>query len=224
MSEQRINGWPQNIWAVTSTGVAVNAQLENSESGASRATRSPKGDPFAAVVLDVTSGHWMGDTALDEVMAAARLTRIESTIEQLKASSVAATLELNITGLQPAAVASRGERPGAAPWDRGRRLATLAREHLGIRLDPLSSTDPNDLLRIDTTLASMPTAADVILPDRGPSKRRQSRESDIRRDHGGGESLRGVGVDGHHRTGQPRRHPPCVLGANAAAVTGPIFR
>lgn len=51
---QERQGWPQNVWAVTETGVAVEAMLENSGQGAYHGYPMQDGDPFAEVIL----GRW----------------------------------------------------------------------------------------------------------------------------------------------------------------------
>lgn len=49
VSEREANGWPQNIWAVTATGVALEAQHEGS--GRYHGYPMPAADPLREVVL-----------------------------------------------------------------------------------------------------------------------------------------------------------------------------
>lgn len=51
VSEQIVNGWPQNIWSITDAGVPVEAQLENSETGVYHGYPMPESDPFSAEVV-----------------------------------------------------------------------------------------------------------------------------------------------------------------------------
>ena len=51
VSLQSNNGWPQNIWAITDDGVALEAQLENRETGAYHGYPMPPTDPFAELVM-----------------------------------------------------------------------------------------------------------------------------------------------------------------------------
>lgn len=51
VSEQRRNGWPQNIWAVTAAGEPVEAMLENAEQGSYHGYPMPTDDPFRAEIL-----------------------------------------------------------------------------------------------------------------------------------------------------------------------------
>ena len=54
VSEQRRGGYPQNVWALTNDGYPLEAQLENSVSGAYHGYPMPETDPFRDVVLE----HW----------------------------------------------------------------------------------------------------------------------------------------------------------------------
>jgi hypothetical protein len=51
VSRQRRGGWPQNIWAVTAEGAALEAQLENPASGAYHGYPMPVADPLRAEVV-----------------------------------------------------------------------------------------------------------------------------------------------------------------------------
>ena len=51
ISEQRRNGWPQNIWAVTDTGEPVEAMLENAAQGSYHGYPMPNDDPFRTEIL-----------------------------------------------------------------------------------------------------------------------------------------------------------------------------
>lgn len=51
ISEQRRNGWPQNIWAVTDDGQPVEAMLENSAQGAYHGYPMPQDDPLRTEIL-----------------------------------------------------------------------------------------------------------------------------------------------------------------------------
>lgn len=49
---ERSNGvWPQNIWAVTDHGIALEAQLENAETGVYHGYPMPESDPLAAEII-----------------------------------------------------------------------------------------------------------------------------------------------------------------------------
>lgn len=52
VSEQRRNGFPQNIWSVTEEGIPLEAQLENAETGTYHGYPIPNDDPFREKVLD----------------------------------------------------------------------------------------------------------------------------------------------------------------------------
>jgi len=51
VSEQFRGGWPQNVWAVTREGIAVEAQLENPVTGNYHGYPLPASDPLRADVL-----------------------------------------------------------------------------------------------------------------------------------------------------------------------------
>ena len=49
---ERFNGiWPQNIWSVTEKGEALEAQLENAETGVYHGYPMPESDPLAAEII-----------------------------------------------------------------------------------------------------------------------------------------------------------------------------
>lgn len=54
VSQQRTHssGWPQNVWAVTEEGVALEAQLENPERGIYHGYPMPEQDPLVVMVLE----------------------------------------------------------------------------------------------------------------------------------------------------------------------------
>lgn len=60
VSQQRnqITHWPQNIWAVTSCGIALEAQLENAQQGIYHGYPMPESDPLTAKVLDEWSNRY----------------------------------------------------------------------------------------------------------------------------------------------------------------------
>ena len=51
ISEQFRDGWPQNVWAVTTDGVALEAQLENPQVGSYHGYPLPAADPLRIEVL-----------------------------------------------------------------------------------------------------------------------------------------------------------------------------
>ncbi|WP_200874853.1 hypothetical protein [Desulfonatronum thiodismutans] len=51
ISEQMKGKWPQNIWAVTSDGIPLEAQLENPEAGVYHGYPMPESDPFSHEVI-----------------------------------------------------------------------------------------------------------------------------------------------------------------------------
>jgi len=51
VSEQIVNGWPQNIWSLTDSGYPIEAQLENSETGVYHGYPMPESDPFSVEVV-----------------------------------------------------------------------------------------------------------------------------------------------------------------------------
>jgi hypothetical protein len=51
ISDQKRGAFPQNIWAVTSDGIALEAQLDNQETGTYHGYPMPEADPFREVVL-----------------------------------------------------------------------------------------------------------------------------------------------------------------------------
>lgn len=51
ISAQMKGQWPQNIWAVTSDGIPLEAQLENPESGVYHGYPMPESDPFSHEVI-----------------------------------------------------------------------------------------------------------------------------------------------------------------------------
>ncbi len=51
VSEQRRNGWPQNIWAVAPNGVCVEAMLDNRETGTYHGYPMLSDDPLCAEIF-----------------------------------------------------------------------------------------------------------------------------------------------------------------------------
>ncbi len=51
VSNQMKGDWPQNIWAVTSDGIPLEAQLENPEAGVYHGYPMPESDPFSLEVI-----------------------------------------------------------------------------------------------------------------------------------------------------------------------------
>jgi hypothetical protein len=51
VSEKERNGWPQNVWAVTDSGVALEACLENQETGEYHGYPMLVDEPLAEIVL-----------------------------------------------------------------------------------------------------------------------------------------------------------------------------
>jgi hypothetical protein len=51
VSDRTLGKWPKNVWAVTESGIALEAQLENAESGSYHGYPMPDSDPFAEQVL-----------------------------------------------------------------------------------------------------------------------------------------------------------------------------
>lgn len=57
VSRQERNGWPQNVWAVTSDGVPLEAQLDNREQGTYHGYPMAENDPLRRKVL----ARWYAD-------------------------------------------------------------------------------------------------------------------------------------------------------------------
>lgn len=51
VSVQERQGWPQNVWAVTETGIALEAMLENAHQGVYHGYPMQDGDPLLDVIL-----------------------------------------------------------------------------------------------------------------------------------------------------------------------------
>ena len=51
ISDRAQNGWPKNIWAVSATGMPLEAQLENPDVGSYHAYPMPTNDPLATEVV-----------------------------------------------------------------------------------------------------------------------------------------------------------------------------
>ena len=47
VSDRTVGGWPKNVWAVTETGMPLEAQLENPELGTYHGYPMPDSDPLA---------------------------------------------------------------------------------------------------------------------------------------------------------------------------------
>lgn len=52
VSEQMRNGWPQNVWAVTESGIALEAQLDNEEKGTYHGYPMTNADPLCEEVIE----------------------------------------------------------------------------------------------------------------------------------------------------------------------------
>lgn len=57
VSEQRRNGFPQNIWAVTPNGIPLEAQLENPGQGVYHGYPMPEQDAFRVKVVEKWNSH-----------------------------------------------------------------------------------------------------------------------------------------------------------------------
>ena len=57
VSVQERSGWPQNVWAVTSTGVPVEAMLENRNQGTYHGFPMQPGDPLADQIIRLWSNE-----------------------------------------------------------------------------------------------------------------------------------------------------------------------
>src|SRR5690606_31338234 len=51
VSDRFLGGWPKNIWAVTSSGIPLEAQLESAEIGSYHGYPMPDSDPLAGEVI-----------------------------------------------------------------------------------------------------------------------------------------------------------------------------
>ena len=51
VSELRVTGYPQNVWAVSAEGVPMEAQLENAGDGTYHGYPMPEADPFRDIVV-----------------------------------------------------------------------------------------------------------------------------------------------------------------------------
>ena len=58
VSDRSLGDWPKNIWSVMANGQALEAQLENRETGSYHGYPMPESDPFAQAVL--TRWHAVG--------------------------------------------------------------------------------------------------------------------------------------------------------------------
>lgn len=52
VSDRCVGVWPKNIWSVTADGCALEAQLENSDTGTYHGYPMPDSDPFSETVKD----------------------------------------------------------------------------------------------------------------------------------------------------------------------------
>lgn len=52
VSTQNSGGFPQNVWAVAATGVALEAMLDNAESGTYHGYPMPESDPLRTFVIE----------------------------------------------------------------------------------------------------------------------------------------------------------------------------
>lgn len=51
VSDRSVDGWPKNVWAVTESGMPLEAQLENPELGSYHGYPMPNSDPLANEVV-----------------------------------------------------------------------------------------------------------------------------------------------------------------------------
>jgi hypothetical protein len=51
ISDREEQGWPKNVWSVTSDGIPLEAQLENSQTGRYHGYPMPESDPLASEVI-----------------------------------------------------------------------------------------------------------------------------------------------------------------------------
>lgn len=57
VADREERGWPKNIWAVTKTGVPLEAHLDNPETGSYHGYPMPDSDPLAGEVIARWHGH-----------------------------------------------------------------------------------------------------------------------------------------------------------------------
>lgn len=57
ISDRHEGEWPKNVWSVTSSGIPLEAQLENAAKGVYHGYPMPESDPLAAEVLSRWSMH-----------------------------------------------------------------------------------------------------------------------------------------------------------------------
>lgn len=57
VSVAKVGDWPRNIWAVTDQGTALEAQLENAETGTYHGYPMPDSDPFADEIRSRWANH-----------------------------------------------------------------------------------------------------------------------------------------------------------------------
>jgi hypothetical protein len=112
-------------------------------------------DMVSAEEMDVISagGAWMGEAALEETMASARVGQIRATIDRLKAWSMEAAPDLDLSAVDPASGRWRAARHEfAEPWQRGAALAEVLRQEIGLSsLESVPSEKLAALLGHDVT-------------------------------------------------------------------------
>jgi hypothetical protein len=130
----------------------------------------------------ISAGLWMGESALEETLAAARAPGIARTIDYLQGRSVSVDVDLDLSALDDvrSVWGSRHQR-FAEPWQRGVAMAALARRQIGIAdTDAIPQDRLSDLIGFDvmnTRRSEGPMAAGF----RVPGERNKIRFSGIRR-------------------------------------------
>lgn len=130
----------------------------------------------------ISAGLWMGESALDETLAAARSPKITQTIDYLKGRSFSADVNLDLSALDGVRYewCSRRQR-FAEPWQRGAALAALAREQIGIASsDSIPQDRLSDLVGFDV-MNARPSEGPMAAGFRVSGESNKVRFSGIRR-------------------------------------------
>lgn len=103
------------------------------------------------------NSSWMGDAALDEVLAAGRFDESEGCIALLKSWSTDSNVILDLDGfVQIGRRHRKGAVNGWQPWERGVDFARAVRDDLGLGLEPVASERLHELVGTDVAATTFP--------------------------------------------------------------------
>ena len=108
----------------------------------------------------LAAGGWLGERAVEEVLAATGTVCADTTLDRLRHVSADTSLpSIELSKFATLWVTSpRPQPPGVAPWARGSALAAATRKRLGLGAEPISREQLSDILEFDAEESAAPAS------------------------------------------------------------------